>query len=552
MDIHYDETGAELRALTIEEFPPEILLLIFSILPEVDFPPNPFTLPSPLPDCLAVSQVCRYWRRISHVCPELWTVVPVRLAKWTELALQRSQNLPLALHILPPVPSLDQPAAADGSQVALRSLERVRQVVVGNLRAAYPPSLTQPTLFGYRYPEALMLESVTFLDIHKEFLCMTTPPRLRRLVLVGSIISSVSSLLSASLTELAIIGSSISSSTAPAGNNTPSLIAALTKLPTLRRLIVRAYDDDDKPSRPLGVAAVSLPNLEYFRPVGRLFELQTFLSWLDLPLTTIVDMRLCCMFFEAHQEPMALAALSLHHIRDRLVAPASFTRVRLEKITLEGAYSGHAISFVLDGLVDAGDSVQALRFAFTVQHEAPRDHFGKTSAVPEALHALPLTSRVHTLEVQHPHIPSLRTEAPWVSISEVHPGIEYVRVRGEAAYGFILAVMGHPDSAFCRVRVAEFFNVDFTGDHDALVMACCIHDILEQSGPALRIVLRDCTIDGALAESLIEVFGDRFEWDGIVDAILTETVTVAMALREETGRNYERDYFKYPPELFTV
>ncbi|KAI0313975.1 hypothetical protein OF83DRAFT_485477, partial [Amylostereum chailletii] len=46
---------------------------------------------------IAVSQVCREWRRVALECRPLWAAIPLQSTELTKLALERSHNHPLLI-----------------------------------------------------------------------------------------------------------------------------------------------------------------------------------------------------------------------------------------------------------------------------------------------------------------------------------------------------------------------------------------------------------------------------------------------------------------------
>lgn len=68
----------------IDELPVELLKAIFLYLRR-----RP-AMYEKEPNCRAVSQVCARWRAIALSTPELWTLIPLKSMRWTQLCLARS------------------------------------------------------------------------------------------------------------------------------------------------------------------------------------------------------------------------------------------------------------------------------------------------------------------------------------------------------------------------------------------------------------------------------------------------------------------------------
>ncbi|KAI0312746.1 hypothetical protein OF83DRAFT_615973 [Amylostereum chailletii] len=215
-------------SLPIFRIPPEILMLIFSLLPESPHDENDTWPDTPI--CLTVSQVCRYWRRIAHTCPELWSVLPLQTRAWTELALERSEPYPISFHAFP---KSDKRWSNAAGTLALTRLPRARSVVIGHQSIADPNPVALSIKLLEQHPAPHLASLVVVYGVlgHKVFRG-ETPTRLRRLVAYNTWMARDTPVFRASLSILELHDCSVMD------RRQSGLIDVLRSLPTLERLVL--------------------------------------------------------------------------------------------------------------------------------------------------------------------------------------------------------------------------------------------------------------------------------------------------------------------------
>ncbi|KAI0041241.1 hypothetical protein FA95DRAFT_1611176 [Auriscalpium vulgare] len=202
------------------DLPVETLREIFQYLPlfsrDALVPNNDFVspegwVPPPWrPSGVAIYQVCRRWRDIVGNFPELWTTIPLRSAEWAKLALERSGDKPISIHI--DLGLIRSPTYLSVASNMIPHMVRARDISLSAVSHPPFPSkgqewshfVWQVVVKSLEQHRAPLLESFELRDfdgwcLPKEIFQGSVPPRLRELRL-NCCLHPTSSLLNAPLT----------------------------------------------------------------------------------------------------------------------------------------------------------------------------------------------------------------------------------------------------------------------------------------------------------------------------------------------------------------
>jgi hypothetical protein len=532
--------------------PPEIMLLIFSFVAEPSG--DSLSLAPSFPDCYAVSQVCYRWRRIALACPELWTNLPQQHISWTKRALSLSGSLPVSFHVFTRCALSDKWNTDAGIfSLSKEVLPRARHIVAGH-RDIKDPFAVAHLVKLFDLAAAPLLESLTIVYgvFDRKTFMGEIPSRLRRLIFFKTWANTTTAAFDAPLAELALVQSAIKyGPRTTLDPSYPPVAYTLNRLPHLIRLVFEESSigitdarEDNSQHRP-----AHLPKLEYLRIDDQYAQTGFLFSWLDLPLSTVLDVRT----FEVdpdtaynvpqrypHLATYPLEILKSQHLRlGRFLSPsASYTTLRLALLP-EYAQQNHKSScaFVLSNPVDGGNLAPILMYCVRASNE---ETFGSSVAgfIP-ILRSLPLTHRLRTLEVTHPSLSVLEEEAGWTDIARVFPGIQRIVVRCTGAAAATLLSMLADNRVFTRLDVLELERIPIT----PAMEAWRLHNVATRR-KHLKVVVRECgvsdQIDGMVA--LQGSFGGRLEWDGLRAAPGQEKVDQVRAIHDD-------DLFVFPSSV---
>ncbi|KAI0055980.1 hypothetical protein BV25DRAFT_1669303 [Artomyces pyxidatus] len=108
----------------IAQLPVEILSTIFSYIPSMlnEDGSTIFTYTTDgFPTWLAVTDVCRHWRRVAYECRPLWAYIPLGNIEWTRIALEQSKPGPIVIDIPDNFSGID----VDAVIISFESMDRV-------------------------------------------------------------------------------------------------------------------------------------------------------------------------------------------------------------------------------------------------------------------------------------------------------------------------------------------------------------------------------------------------------------------------------------------
>ncbi|KAI0047736.1 hypothetical protein FA95DRAFT_1605865 [Auriscalpium vulgare] len=214
----------------------ETLMHIFAYLPLL-CPPSPLPPAESQRTWLAVTQVCRHWRRSAFACRELWAQIPLHSTRWAAFALEQSRPVPISVRVPEWTPHIRK-----GALAALREMPRMRELMldVSTGGVGREDAGTIQVALGVPAPELVELAIArtgreTYLASllsDSGMLKGATPEKLRRLVVSGVPTRFDSPLLRAPLTHLELVGCAF------AQNSMTQLLNQLALMPHLETLIL--------------------------------------------------------------------------------------------------------------------------------------------------------------------------------------------------------------------------------------------------------------------------------------------------------------------------
>ncbi|KAI0066164.1 hypothetical protein BV25DRAFT_1912947 [Artomyces pyxidatus] len=534
--------------LFIQNF--ELLTMIFAILPS--FKPTPW---KHLPECFAVSQVSKTWRRVALDFKPLWSSIPLQCVAWMEIALERSRPFPISLDIRSYFNYRDPRYAEATASVstitplALYEISRVRELTF-ELESDTRPHLSDIVKHLNTSPAPeLEIFSITSLsgccfDSGHEIFGRATPMKLRTLDLCDFHIPRNSPLLLAPLTSLRL-DNSIQWPTMD------SFIETLMALPYLRVLLLVNLEmeptiQDPTPSSVHCYHSVWLSHLEHLTITDGFQQVTTIMKYLSLPPTAVLDLK--CEYFDGELGDVEPDVFVPHptfktDIRDALshhFAAASAAGMSYERVSF-GLYGANTAGFELiashpyrpsstgDVAVDDQPPPSTMflppRMAFAhvwpYEKVNPDDQQAMTF-ISEVIAALPVISGARIFNVRHTK--AFRLAIDWERIAGCMPRLETIRVRRNSAHGLVAGMniadatsTVFPALKFVEVRMVAFseFSYDETSFYDGLLAGTSDG---RRSAPPI-VFIRDCDVSEEMVDELWTKLGGMVKWDGVKDSV---------------------------------
>jgi hypothetical protein len=533
------------RVTPIDSLYPEIFFKIFSFLLDIPEDPEKFRLPT-IPECIIVSSVSRRWREIAYACSDLWSIIPTQNPIWTERALKHSKNRPLYMHLL-----------------ALQYLSRANYVIIGarrHISLAECGILTEEeadALMGHSRPllESLTIYNTDLSSVHYE--TDDIPAKLLELLLKNVVISSLAPILRSSaiadltLCDVGLRWDGLFHPEYAHDEVDHPLAKILSCIPTLRRLAISRVVSSLHGSRTAHQPIVSLPNLKYLAISDSYSRVSELLSWLDLPLGVKchIDAYDRVMPHDLEEVTKPLRFLNEIYLRNKSNTFVNyFSGVRIDQPAyfIEAEMTSGAIFLPLRSVAGMSVGDSGPQYTYSVQ----REHWSKwfqreESDIFTLLNSLPLIEAFHIrrLEVWHP-IPQFfgLTKEFWVTISSIWPNIEHIVARGHATKRLIDEMARHP-TIFRHLNSLELANADLVVQHTNV--AHMLSKRLSCQSSTLRVIIKECCVQEDWAREMDEKFGERFEWDKIVDGNVDSGY-------DRYYREMEGDWKRWPDDLMYI
>ncbi|KAI0057408.1 hypothetical protein BV25DRAFT_1831071 [Artomyces pyxidatus] len=395
----------------ITDFPQEVLEHIFCHLVE----PEPSELTG-APSWIPVTQVCRRWRRIGYGCKALWTTIPLWSRPWTEVALAHSRPLPISLLW---DPDDDRQLDTDTLSRALSELPRVRDLTL-DLRDQESDTCTLQNLATHSLEASPTpcMETLTLLTTD-EFLHLDRLPGTLRALNVKNAVMPLATLHAChALRVLEVESSELWLTLA-------EMVDALAHLPRLEVLHIGAHVvPHDVREFPAGGRRPRIPlNLRSLQLTGRPSELLRIVRSLAIPPTCSAILEFA-VGRASHSEAIAAAAAveDLFHVDAQGRPPFDWMSMN-QSPTQPGVTHFCATSNALPGRSllmgmswPLGEDVSG--FALTV---------------------FPVFRGLRRLTVIDT---SFMTEANWIRLSRIMPGLDVLTVRGDHEVYALLSAFG--------------------------------------------------------------------------------------------------------------
>ncbi|KZV74441.1 hypothetical protein PENSPDRAFT_749383 [Peniophora sp. CONT] len=516
----------------IDVIPPEILVLILCF---VCSPPGSATSPAPIrPACMIVSQVSSLWRSLAYALPEIWASnLPQQHPELTKHALKYGYDHPVSFHAFPRYTEAAT-SPRQSAYLSLAELPRAQHVVVGH------PGMSDPSSCAFaikRFEEkpAPLLRTLTLVYgvLGKKALCGETPALLYQLILYDSWASPFAPIFRTNLTELALVRSNIGLEEPEPElvGIKPPLIALLGLLPSLRRLVLEDGVQGSTRMKPTSSAHEDLlpialsSNLEYVRMQDGPRQIKAFLSWLSIPLSTVLDIRA----IENHGRNLvgqgytfnpvdALDAISKHHLSGRVGGTTSYTRLRIAPVGGEDAEARSAsVALVLSDPVDGAELAQSLAFiAIYAGPDGMSSPITGLGMLLQTLDGIP-SSRVRSLELTHPTLEALSIWPSWQAFSTVMPALKRIVIRGSPVYEqVVLEEFLNSVHDFTHLRELGFERLHLVR------FSQTVRSALARCPALTRFTVTRCVVEDDWEAKIRQILGDRFECQGLNAGIQNE------------------------------
>ncbi|KAI0057953.1 hypothetical protein BV25DRAFT_1830501 [Artomyces pyxidatus] len=540
---------------SIYDLPIELLREVFSYLPlfsreELDTCERYHS-----PCGLGISHVCRLWRAIVHEYPQLWTVIPLRSPLLTDLALHRSRQVSISIHVdLSLV--LREPTYRQTAQRALHHVSRARELTFDFLLAEDQDSVRDPaglvgmlvhTLTGYSAP---LLETFSFSDTPSfdnflpELLFAGQPlPKLRNLSLANSIVRHDSNLLTAPLISLELEECAITWAEGLLRfGDMHDLLDILTGLPDLEMLVLRdPCLGMPRPDRKLLHAprSVALPRLKELAVQDSVDIVAKFMSFLSLPQDVLIDM--CCAepaYATNDTQPLEISLLTPAY--DDRFSLATDANLSYQKLDVTLSYGPSLDTFMFSAHDPQRNAslpeVQLPQWTcFTVQ--APHSRIEYTadllSVLPSSILRDVTTVTVRDLQSHLAPSSHYRFTRGWYDMYRGLPNVETITAQGPAAVGLVMTLVAQGEGSvfmgevFPELQVLTLQLVDFSM-HVSLKPAVALDPkpsfvgglcqfLLErrEQGQSVKLYLQDCNLPEEMEKEFRVTLGEAlFDWDG--------------------------------------
>ncbi|KAI0061593.1 hypothetical protein BV25DRAFT_724670 [Artomyces pyxidatus] len=470
------------------------------------------------PTWLAVTQVCRYWRRVAYTCRELWAHIPLENKYWTKLALELSKDVPIVVEA-------DEFKWMDRKAIltALKSAGRARTI---KWTIAHDEPATAPKLPRLKSEPAQLLESFQLYfpqgdedeDIYiflPHDLLLGPFPRLREVkirratMLESSPFLSASSLVTLSLSETKV------------WRTYRRMVHTLRHLPNLQKLTM----SDSIPRDVVTVEPIVLPQLLELDITDSLNSVKDLLEMIITPRCRRLELNCRIWRSETTYETVSanITAITTSRFSQAIIAGDSYQAVSFSYPPDD--FQREGVAFIAEQPLLPNSLLPEHLCITLLTIDIEDDLELQEMIVAHTCSTLPLL-HVKTLEVSS----SVLERSCACILGLPYADVTQITVHGTTAGAFFLALdetqtggVAGPHLPSLKTIVIERGDFISTHRENGTPFMCYVMDVMaarneDPQYPPCKLVLRRCLVSAEMV-AIMRKSGE-IDWDGVFETEL--------------------------------